>query len=254
MKFRKMLIILMCCAVTCALAGCSKTQDSETDSVAENTESAPDIAVEDGEDDGIAEEITTPVLTEKAKEKMPENQPKADGTSDIHVTIESVEVTLDELKAQDYIVPVMITLDENSGITYSEWGAKVDERCKFTADNQETSYSIYYSINDDKHFMWTAWSSGSQIRDSSGSLLQLNVVIPEDAAVGDHYGIEYQSMSMMEKPHVWSNDTDAWVDDGYVTWTDGGITVVDQKTATEPETEENPEQDADQDADAEEAE
>ncbi|MDE5884783.1 MAG: hypothetical protein K2H29_06905 [Oscillospiraceae bacterium] len=244
MKFRKLLCVLMCCVTTAALAGCSKTQDSETDSAGENPDST--VGTVSG-DDGQVEEVTTPVLTENAKEKMPENQPKADGTSDIHVTIESVEVTLDELKAQDYVVPVMITLDENSGIAYSEWGALVDERCKFTADNKKTSYSVYYSINEEKHFMWTAWSSGPQIEDSPGSLLQLNVTIPEDAAVGDHYGIEYQSMSMANKPHVWSSDTDSWVDDGYVTWTDGGITIVDQKTATEPEpeAEENPEQDSD---------
>ncbi|MDE7121173.1 MAG: hypothetical protein K2O42_03330 [Oscillospiraceae bacterium] len=248
MKFRKLLCVLMCCVTTAALAGCNKKQDSETDSSVENPDSAVNTIAED---DGQVEEVTTPVLSEKAKEKMPENQPKADGTSDIHVTIESIEVTLDELKAQDYVVPVMILLEENSGITYSEWGASVDERCKFTADNEGTSYSVYYSINDEKHFMWTAWSSGSQIEDTPGKLLQLQVVIPEDAAVGDHYEVKYQSVSMADKPHVWSNDTDSWVDDGYVTWTDGGITVVDQKTATEPEpenAEENPEQDSDDDA------
>lgn len=245
MKFRKVLCVLMCCIATASLAGCNKTQDSGTDSNLD----VPDNPVNTvAEDDGQVEEVTTPVLTEKSKENMPENQPKADGTSDIHVTVESVEVTLEELQAQDYVVPVMIRITENSGITYAEWGALVDERCQFTADNHKLDYAVYYSINDEKHFMWTAWSSGAELMDSTGGLLKLEVIVPEDAVVGDHYGIEYQAVSMADKPHVWSNDTDDWVSDGYVTWTDGGITVVDQKTATEPEAESGEENQDSQDS------
>lgn len=212
MKFRRVMLILVSCVYFATLAGCSKKDDT--------------LSGNDADDADIIEE-TTPILTDEATEKKPENQPKSDGTSDIHVTIESVEVSLEELKAQEYTVPVMITIDENSGITYSEWGAVVDSRCQFTADNHRMDYSVYYSINEEHNFMWTAWSSGSQVMDSIGNLLKLEVTLPEDAAVGDSYEIKYQSVSLAEKPHVWSGDSGDWAEVGYVTWTDGGITVVE---------------------------
>lgn len=232
LKFSKVLSVLTGCVCVMALTGCKKQEESQSVSGTDSSVSTQDAVDNDGE----VEEITTPVLTENSMEKIPQNQTKSDGTSDIHVTVESVEVTLDELKAQDYVVPVMITIDENSGISYAEWGVLVDERCKYTADNHKLDYSVYYSINEEENFMWTAWSAGADILDEIGNLLKLEVIIPEDAAVGDSYGIKYQAMSLAEKPHVWSTDANDWVKDGYISWTDGGITVVDVKTATEPET------------------
>ncbi|MDE5754197.1 MAG: hypothetical protein K2H89_06635 [Oscillospiraceae bacterium] len=239
LKFSKVLSVLTGCVCVMALTGCKKQEEPQSDSSADSPVSTQDAVVDDGE----VEEITTPVLTENSVEKIPQNQTKSDGTSDIHVTVESVEVTLDELKAQDYVVPVMITIDENSGISYAEWGVLVDERCKYTADNRKLDYSVYYSINEEENFMWTAWSAGADILDDIGNLLKLEVIIPEDAAVGDSYGIKYQAMSLAEKPHVWSTDADDWVRNGYISWTDGGITIVDQKTVIEPE------QEVDSDAD-----
>ncbi|MDE6776400.1 MAG: hypothetical protein K2O52_02510 [Oscillospiraceae bacterium] len=222
MKFRKVMLILASCVFFATLAGCEKNNPSENNDV---QDSAVQNDAQDDEDDS-PEEVTTPPLAENPNEKIPENQAKEDGTSDIHVTIQNVEISLDDLKSQDYVVPVMVTLDENAGINYAEWGALVDSRCKFTADNSELDYSVVYSINDEEHFMWTAWSGGSEIITTTGNLLKLEVTLPQDAAVGDSYEINYQSVSLAEKPHAWSGEQN-WASDGYVTWTDGGITVVE---------------------------
>ena len=211
MKFRKVMLILMSCLCFATLMGCNNDNQSDDNG---------DVALSDGE----GEEVTTPPLGETPNEKI-ENQPKEDGTSDIHVTIQSVEISLDELKTQDYVVPVMVTLDENAGISYAEWGALVDSRCKFTADSNDLEYSVYYSINEEQNFMWTAWSSGSQVMTNTGNLLKLEVTLPSDAAVGDSYEINYQPISLAKKAHAWSGDKN-WVTNGYVTWTDGEITIV----------------------------
>ncbi|MDE5791910.1 MAG: hypothetical protein K2H66_00105 [Oscillospiraceae bacterium] len=224
MKFRRVMLILASCVFFATLAGCNK---DNTQSDIDTQDSAVQSGDEDGDgDEDSPEEVTTPPLAMSSKDKQAENNPREDGTSDIHVKIESVEISLEDLQAQNYVVPVMITLDENAGISYAEWGALVDSRCTFTADNSEMDLSVYYSINEEQNFMWTAWSSGSQIKEGEADLLKLEVTLPQDAAVGDKYEINYQSISLAEKPHSWSSNNDNWVTNGYVTWTDGGITII----------------------------
>ncbi len=146
-----------------------------------------------------------------------------------HIVIESAEVSLADLKAQDYTVPIMVTLDKNAGIIYSEWGAWVDERCTFTADNQVMglAFQTYYSINEEKNFIWTAWASAGTENAYSGWMILLNIVLPEDAAPGDTYTIEYADMSLADKPHIWKSSSTDWAENGDVTWKNGVITVTE---------------------------
>lgn len=161
---------------------------------------------------------------------------------DIHIAIETVTVTAEEVKAADYIVPVCVRLENNSGITYSEWGLKYDTRCTLTAETgiddldeeflaqkEENFYLIfngglYYSINEEKHFLWTAWASGMKEFTKTGDMMVLFVKLPMDVTSGETYSIEYADWSLADKSHIWQGSTD-WVSTDSVTWENGGITI-----------------------------
>lgn len=148
---------------------------------------------------------------------------------DIHVTIDSVSISLSDLKAKDYTVPVYISLDSNSGITYSEWGALVDARCTFTASNSTKNNLIiseYYSINDEMHFIWNAWAAAADMTDT-GNILLLHVTLPKNTKAGDTFPITYADWSMGDTPHKWMGSSNDWAVAGSVTWADGGITVTE---------------------------
>lgn len=147
------------------------------------------------------------------------------GKSTMHITVESKTISEEALRAQNYVVPLYITLENNGGITYAEWGLNLDPRVTVTANSKKLPFNTYSSINDEKHFLWTAWASGS-VDDTTGELLQIEVTLPSTAKAGETYTITYADVSAVDKPHVWKGDTD-WVAENQVTWTDGGITVVE---------------------------
>ena len=143
----------------------------------------------------------------------------------LHITIETAEVTIDELKAQDYVVPLVITLDKNPGITYSEWGLKLDERCTYDYSQKGMDFSTTAYINDKVHFLWTAWTSGEEPVSDDGSLLTLLVTVPRDATPGTTYPICYADWSKNNAPHVWTGGSNDWVAQKAVGWTDGGVVI-----------------------------
>ncbi len=148
----------------------------------------------------------------------------------MHIAVETVEISLSDLKAQNYTVPVRVDLVKNAGITYSEWGLKLDERCTFAVQkkpDEPLALTVYHAENPEQHFIWTAWASGTQVIDETGAILFVDVTLPEDAKAGDHYTVEYADWSLADKGHVWSNDSDEWAASGDVTWTDGGVTVTE---------------------------
>ncbi len=146
-----------------------------------------------------------------------------------HITVESVEITLAELKEKNYTVPVCVRLDKNAGINYSEWGVKVDKRCTFAVDEEteDLAFVVYHSINEKENFLWTAWASGGQVNTTTGNLMWLNVTLPRTAAAGDRYDIEYADWSKANPPtpHLWNSPDSQWAESGDVTWVDGVITV-----------------------------
>jgi hypothetical protein len=172
--------------------------------------------------------LSTQGLVTRAPENVPHNETRTDGTADIHVTIPEISISLADLKANDYTVPVYIELDQNSGINYAEWGAEFDSRCTVTSDafDDNVRFDVVCSINDEKHFFWTAWASANT-NPHTGNLVLLNVKLPEDAAAGDTFPITYASYSLADKPHVWNNTETDWVKSGVVGWKDGGITVTE---------------------------
>lgn len=143
----------------------------------------------------------------------------------LQITVETVEITLDQLKSQNYKVDVTVTLDKNPGIIYSEWGLKLDDRCTYEADSEGLPFETISFINDEAHFLWTAWSSGANATTRSGALLTLHVTVPREARSGSAYVISYASESLAPAPHLWQNDSTSYVALNEVGWTNGGILV-----------------------------
>ena len=210
---KNLLMILTCCVMLCTACG-KNTAESSSDASSQ-PETQPFT-------------LSTEGLVTRAPFETPINETRVDGTADIHVTIQSVEISLADLQANNYTVPVYVELDQNAGITYAEWGAEYDSRCTVTSDSYDDNvrFDVVCSINDEKHFLWTAWASAN-LNERTGALTLLNVKLPEDAKAGDTFPVTYAEVSLADKPHVWNSFDTSWVNSGVVGWTDGGITVTE---------------------------
>ncbi|MCR4644318.1 MAG: hypothetical protein K5695_02780 [Oscillospiraceae bacterium] len=173
---------------------------------------------------------STPGAENSEGDALPKSDPAA-AAGALHVSIETVSISLEQLKSQDYTVPVLVTLDKNPGITYSEWGLHIDPKCTFTADSEECKVQTVHVENDEEHFLWTAWASGALLK-GTGSLLEVQLKLPLDAKAGDTYTITYADTSLANKGDVWdytdinTQTTTSYADmNGVVTWTDGGVKV-----------------------------
>ncbi len=209
MKLRRMIFLAVLPFCLC-LTACGGAASSEADSSASIAESSsPDSS--------------------KAETSAPEKAEKPEKMGDIHVTIENVQVTKDDLREMGFTVPVHISLESNSGFNYSEWGAQVDKRCTFTADSTEAESLIlseYYSINEKEKFVWNAWASGQDFK-KTGDILILYVQVPKRGELGDFYSVTYADWSLADSAHKWTSTSGDWVKDDSVTWTDGGITIIE---------------------------
>lgn len=203
MKLRNTAILLSCTILAAVLTGCSTTDDPAV-SQTEGTEKAQSA----GETEAATEAVT------KGK---------------VHINVETVEISLADLQAQNYTVPLIISMDENAGINYAEWGLSVDERCTFAVDekNRDLAIKVYHAINEEQHFLWTAWAAAGEPDTQTGPILHLNVTVPKDAKTGDFYAVDYADWSLADKPHAWSSDDNNWSENGDVTWVDGGIQIIE---------------------------
>ena len=143
----------------------------------------------------------------------------------LQISIPTAEVTVDQLKANDYKVDLLISLDKNPGITYSEWGLNLDRHCTYTADSKGLPIQTIYSISDKHHFLWTAWTSGLTATDETGGMLTLHVTLPRDAKSGSSYPVTYADTSLKPAPHIWQSNDSNWVASGEVGWVSGGVVV-----------------------------
>lgn len=177
-----------------------------------------------GEDDQEGDYNEPPAATGEANVQSGASTGGAQNAA-LHITVETAEVTLDDLAAKDYTIPLTISIDKNPGINYSEWGLKLDERCTYTAEKKGADYSTVSFINDEKHFLWTAWTSGAQIESDAGSLLILNVTVPKDAQPGTTYAVEYADWSLANAAHIWQGGDNDWAGTDQVGWTNGGVVI-----------------------------
>ena len=105
MKVLKKSLLLMLCGCLLICASCAKKEESSS-----------------GEAEITPEEYTIFTGADESEEpaaksalQTPENKTREDGTADIYVTIPTVEVSVADLKANEYVVPVYVSLDQNSG-------------------------------------------------------------------------------------------------------------------------------------------
>ena len=169
---------------------------------------------------------TAPAATEKPAASGNQLATKGGAASGkLQILVPTAEVTTAELKANDYTVDLLITLDKNPGITYSEWGLNLDKRCTYTADIEGLPINTVFSISDSAHFIWTAWTSGNTVTKKTGGMLRLHVKLPRDAKSGSTYPITYADQSLQPAPHIWQDDASNWVSSKEVGWTNGGVIV-----------------------------
>ncbi len=147
----------------------------------------------------------------------------------VMVEIDRVELTIDELTEMNYQVPVSICLSENPGVNVIGFGGIVDERCSFTISYE----SVPWFSGDDLENS-TFWINMASVRplEYTGTLATLIVTLPDNAAPGDVYSINY--LDTLRSFHQWcdvTNDVD-YAMLGEVCWTDGYIQIEGEATTT----------------------
>ncbi len=178
----------------------------------------------------------------------------ADG---IEITVDTVTLTLSELEAMDYKVPVGVAFTSNAGLMAYEFGIKVDDRCTYVAidDDEDFDISLQSKItvmaignSEDGTFSWFTWASATTI-DKTGYTVIIYVTVPETAEVGDFYTVDY--LSATTKDHLFKDSSLSadYVASDLVTWIDGGIEIVEDEEEEPSEDEEDPSEDVDDDAD-----
>ena len=155
----------------------------------------------------------------------------ADGTDKekLHIAIEQKSITLDELKANDYKVTLLVNITKNPGVKYYEWGAYLDSSspCTMTAGNKTTDYKTVSAVSDDGRTIWAAWSGGAEEWEDPGSMLEITVAVPMDAQPGAVYPVHYLTWSLGDTPHNWTGSGGEYSKENAVGWTDGGVTITE---------------------------
>ena len=205
----------------------TSAQDSQADgSTSGNAadSNAADPNQNNAQDPQAADSTASPGAENSEGDALPKSDTSVAAGS-LHVSIETVSISLDQLKAQDYTVPVLVTLDKNPGVIYTEWGLHIDPKCTFTADSDECKVQTVHVENAEKHFLWTAWTTASLFK-GTGSLLEVQLKLPLDAKAGDTYTITYADTSLADKGDIWNDGSTDYANiDGGVTWTNGGVKV-----------------------------
>ena len=153
----------------------------------------------------------------------------------IQVAIDKKTLTLEELKALNYQVPIFIRLEENTGLTTIEFGLQVDSRCGYSViTNSRNAQKLTGETLDinmvcgkNGNFIWTVWAS-NETDTYMENLLLLVVDIPKTVSGGEKFNIDYQTngLDSSSKPHRWKNGSKNYVADGEVSYTDGYIEIL----------------------------
>ena len=158
-----------------------------------------------------------------------------------YIEIEPVTITLDELKNQNYQVPVKITSLGDRKLTKVLFNIKWDERIRRTGEKtrEDKNLDVKYPLNTSN----TAAFARNNIFNAEiihGIIWYPIFSLPEDASVGEIYNIQYCPDAADEygsiTQHIWqctdqtifSIVTD-YVDKGLVEWSDGYIQIVENE-------------------------
>ncbi|MBR2913039.1 MAG: hypothetical protein IKC40_03870 [Oscillospiraceae bacterium] len=168
------------------------------------------------------------------------------------VEIQQVTLTLDELKAMNYEVPINIVLTENAGINAFAFGVGVEEGCSFTVDMdvQEVMMAVEAAKSSDAEFAWVNGANARTYKKSDMIICGIVVKVPETAAAGDQFDITYAAQDQEGKKHIWGDTTtkadyvaagsadavDGWIKITGVPTTEATTTTEETTTTTESET------------------
>lgn len=144
----------------------------------------------------------------------------------VDVKIDSVSIEMEDLSTTGYTIPIYVSLTENPGLTAIEFGLKVDSRCTakvVTNDAQNPSIISNLTYNQTDELIWIAWASGS-LMEETGSLVRIDVTLPDDAAAGDTFTVDYVGEAYVS--HQWNdNKENIHYGEMGVSYVDGGISI-----------------------------
>ncbi len=140
-----------------------------------------------------------------------------------HITIDTIEVSTDNLKENDYTIPLYISLENNAGFAKSNWEVAVDKRCTFSVNEEKkylafNSFTDYYEINSRDNTL----STNGFGKQKTGKMLCLLVTLPTNAEPGNFYPVTYTS-----ERSAWWSDTDTEINNDDISWTNGGIYIIE---------------------------
>ncbi len=144
----------------------------------------------------------------------------------VDVEIDSVSIKMEDLSTTGYTIPIYVSLTENPGVTAIEFGLKVDSRCTakvITHDEQNPSILSKITYNQTDELIWFAWADGS-LMEETGSLVRIDVTLPDDAAAGDTFTVDYVSEAYVS--HQWNdNKENIHYGEMGVSYLNGGISI-----------------------------
>ena len=181
---------------------------------------------------------------------------QAEGTEDVAICISSAEVTMEQLEAADYQVPLMVMVEQNTGIMVMELAIQSD--LEYTVYNHPKKFSITcselatadpgvnYELDGVMSFgeSWDmpgitkcTWAS-ADADPNLKTFLGLVAKVPIDAQPGDEYLVHL----VAEHPSGWhcvvqkkdNGIVTDYVADNKVTLVDGYIRIVGEEETTEP--------------------
>jgi len=161
----------------------------------------------------------------------------------VSLKADQITVTMEELEATNYQVPVWISLDKNAGISAFEFGVSADSRVSYEVAEYRTAFRMAGSPEnfiypdttraDIYNTTWITWADSSADTQMTNLALLL-VTLPEDASQGEKYDITLLTENFEAKAKF--GDMSQGVSYQLQT-TDGWIQIDGEPLPTETETE-----------------
>ena len=199
--------------------------------------------------------ITTATsTTTKTTTKETTTTTKPEPLTDIAVYIDQRTLTINQLKALDYKVPVFVTLEKNAGITAVEFGLEIDSRCSYriitdTTEAWEISQNaeevlrndfaaaplalnMLFADNSKENMSWGQWASSETFSKNNVKILLVEIELPLSAGSEEHFDVFYRTAGVSTygraSSELWRNEATDYVAAGEVSHIDGYIEIVDE--------------------------
>ena len=196
--------------------------------------------------------LTTVTISDSVTETTTTTKPEP--LTDIAVYIDQRTLTINQLKALDYKVPVFVTLEKNAGITAVEFGLEIDSRCSYriitdTTEAWEISQNaeevlrndfaaaplalnMLFADNSKENMSWGQWASSETFSKNNVKILLVEIELPLSAGSGEHFDVFYRTAGVSTygraSSELWRNEATDYVAAGEVSHIDGYIEIVDE--------------------------